>query len=120
MFIPNKPDKYGLKLFALVDKQFPYAYNLEVYVSTQPIGPYQLSNKVHDVDRMLLPIRNMGSNVTMDNWFSSIPVFLELEQQNITAFGTLKSNKPDISQNFKTSKRRPVAYSLCGFQKKCT
>lgn len=45
----KKPDKYGLKLFALVDVQFPYADNLEVYVGTKSIGPYQSSNKVPDI-----------------------------------------------------------------------
>jgi hypothetical protein len=44
-YIPSKPAKYGIKVFALVDAKTSYTFNLEPYVGTQPEGgPYRLSN----------------------------------------------------------------------------
>lgn len=39
-YIPSKPNKYGIKIFALVDAKMYYTSNLEVYVGTQPPDPY--------------------------------------------------------------------------------
>ena len=38
-YIPNKPAKYGIKIFALTDAKTYYSYNLEIYCGTQPEGP---------------------------------------------------------------------------------
>ncbi|XP_054740501.1 piggyBac transposable element-derived protein 4-like [Anastrepha obliqua] len=58
-YIPNKPAKYGLKVFALVDVHYPYTYNLEIYAGQQPEGPFRLSDERFDiVVRMVQPILN--------------------------------------------------------------
>nr|CAH7712309.1 unnamed protein product [Callosobruchus chinensis] len=49
VYIPNKPSKYGIKVFALVDARTFFTVNLEVYLGEQPIGPFRVSNKVPDV-----------------------------------------------------------------------
>lgn len=38
-YIPSKPNKYGIKIFSLVDAKMHYTKNLEVYVGQQPDGP---------------------------------------------------------------------------------
>lgn len=120
-YIPNKPAKYGLKVFALTDTKVPYTYNLEIYAGAQPAGPYQVSNKVVDiVDRMLTPLNGLGCNVTMDNWFTNIPQCYDLLQKRITVVGTLKKNKPQIPDNFKITRRRSDNSSIFGFQKQGT
>lgn len=74
MYLPNKPAKFGIKIFMVVDTKCPYIYNFEVYCGKQPEGPFRVSNKVADVtNRLLEPLINMGCNVTMDNWFTSYP-----------------------------------------------
>ncbi|CAK1579943.1 unnamed protein product [Parnassius mnemosyne] len=121
MYLPNKPAKFGIKIFMVVDTKCPYIYNFEVYCGEQPEGPFRVSNKVADVTKRLLePLINMGCNVTMDNWFTSYPVALQLLEERITVVGTLKSNKPEIPTSFKTSQGRQINSSLFGFQKECT
>lgn len=44
----NKPNKYGIIMYALVDLQMVYKANLEVYVGKQSDGPYKVDNSAHN------------------------------------------------------------------------
>lgn len=67
-YIPSKPAKYGLKVFALVDCKTGYTTNLEPHVGKQPDGPYRVSNAAEDIAlRLVEPIRSSNRNVTGDN-----------------------------------------------------
>lgn len=54
-------------------------YNLEIYAGKHPPGPYNLSNAAADVLKRVASILNSGSNITMDNYFMSIPLFNEIK-----------------------------------------
>ena len=71
-YIPSKPNKYGIKIFALVDSSTCYTSYMEVYVGLQPEGPYRASNSPGDVvERLCSQILRTGRNITIDNWFTS-------------------------------------------------
>ncbi|CAH2098379.1 unnamed protein product [Euphydryas editha] len=56
-YLPSKPAKYGIKIFALVHPTTYDSLNLEIYLGDQPTGAYKVSNKPHDVvDRLVTPI----------------------------------------------------------------
>lgn len=120
-YIANKPAKYGIKIWALVDARIFYTYNLEIYAGKQPTGPHKLSNKVHDVvKRLATPILNSGRNITMDNYFTSIPMAEDLlKNHRTTIVGTLKKNKREIPPFFVQTKDRPVPSSVFGFGENC-
>ncbi|KAJ8971354.1 hypothetical protein NQ317_002961 [Molorchus minor] len=70
-YIPNKPAKYGLKVFALVDAKTCYSLNMEVYVGTQQQGPFRKSNSPQDiVERLILPVSGTKRNITFDNYIN--------------------------------------------------
>ena len=74
-YIPSKPAKYGIKIWALVDANTFYTYNLEPYLGKSPSLRFRVSNKPEDVVlRLVQPIENSGRNITADNWFTSIPL----------------------------------------------
>lgn len=71
-YIPSKPAKYGIKIFALVDSKVFYITNLEIYAGKQPDGPFSVSNKPLDVvNRIVSPVSKTHRNLTFDNWFTS-------------------------------------------------
>ncbi|KAH9635619.1 hypothetical protein HF086_012288 [Spodoptera exigua] len=128
-YMPNKPAKYKIKIQALVDARLFYTINLEVYVGVQPAGPYAVENSTTAVDtkRMIQPISGTGRNVTMDNWYTSVPLAEDLlTQHNLTVVGLglrycPKKNKVvlllstmhnDASVNEGTPKRLPEIISF--------
>lgn len=121
MYIPSKPARYGIKVFALADARTCYVTNLEVYLGANP-GPYEVSNSAADVvKRMCTPIYNTGRNVTMDNWFTSLDIVLYmLENHRVTIVGTIRKNKREIPSQFLDIKPRKICSSMFGFQKNVT
>ncbi|CAH1990806.1 unnamed protein product [Acanthoscelides obtectus] len=121
-YISNKPSKYGIKTFALVDAKTAYTMKLETYVGLQPPGPYQQSNNAKDiVMRMVEPVQGTNRNITGDNWFTSIPLVNELlTEKKLTYVGTLRKNKREIPKEFLPQKDRDKFTSIFGFQENCT
>lgn len=121
-YIKNKPAKYGLKIFALVCAKTFYTANLEIYAGKQPAGPYQIDNSAKSVvQRIVEPISGSGRNVTMDNWFSSIPLCFDLlADHRLTMVGTLRKDKREIPNLFLETKKRSVNSAKFAFKDKCT
>uniref|UniRef100_A0A1B6L6A3 PiggyBac transposable element-derived protein domain-containing protein n=1 Tax=Graphocephala atropunctata TaxID=36148 RepID=A0A1B6L6A3_9HEMI len=115
-FIKSKPAKYGVKVYSLVDAKTFYCSNMEVYCGTQPEGPYRISNSAKDVVlRLIQPISNSGRNVTVDNYFCSLPLLNELaKDHHLSVVGTLRKNKRDtaVSPEYTTHKNRQLYRSF--------
>ncbi|XP_055928586.1 piggyBac transposable element-derived protein 4-like [Argiope bruennichi] len=120
-YIPNKPAKYGIKIFALCDSKTFYCSNMEIYIGKQPPGPFAVENKPLDiVKRLVMPIENSNKNLTTDNWYTSFPLVVYLLEKKITFIGTVKKNKKEIHAEFLPRKHRIVGTSIFGFQKNKT
>lgn len=67
-YMPQKPAKYGLKIYALCDARTFYTFNLDIYCGKQRDGPCMTSNKPFDIfKRMINPIINSHRNLNSDN-----------------------------------------------------
>lgn len=120
-YIPSKPAKYGIKMYALCDAKSFYTANLEIYCGKQPDGPFGSSNSPIDVvKRLVTPIENTNRNLTVDNWYTSVPLAEYLLTKKITILGTMKKNKPEIPTAFLPDKHKAVGSCLFGFQKDAT
>ncbi|CAG4953459.1 unnamed protein product [Parnassius apollo] len=105
MYIPSKPDKYGIKLLMFCDAKSYYMINSIIYTGKDstprelPVAEYyalELSNSIHGSNR----------NITHDNLFTSIPAAEKLLTKNVTTVGTMKRNKTEIPTHFLETKNR--------------
>nr|CAI5820341.1 unnamed protein product [Callosobruchus analis] len=122
VYIPNKPKKYGIKVFATVDSRTFYTSHLEIYAGVQPDGPYRLDNSTEAVTlRMCQHLSGTGQNITMDRWFTGCSVVNKLlTQHRLTVVGTIKTNKREIPSIMTNVKGRPLQSSVFAFGDKST
>lgn len=121
MYIPNKPAKYGLKIMMLCDSGTKYMLNAIPYLgkgsntTTLPLAEYF-------VKELSKPIYGSNRNITMDNWFTSIPLAKNLlkEPYKLTIVGTLRANKPEIPPEFRNNKNRPINTSMFCYDNELT
>jgi hypothetical protein len=91
----NKPDKYGIKFWLLVDVKNHFCVNQLPYLGkdnergSEPVGQYV-------VKKLMEPFKHSGYNVTADNFFSSAPLAKQLLQQKITYLGTVRSSSRSL------------------------
>ncbi|XP_071056431.1 piggyBac transposable element-derived protein 4-like [Onthophagus taurus] len=95
MYIPNKPNKYGLKVFSMVDSRTFYTSHLEIYAGTQLEGPFKIDNSTAAVtERMCMHLSGSGRNVTMDRWFTGYKIAsLLLREHRLTVVATIRANR---------------------------
>lgn len=119
VYIPNKPAKYGIKIYALCDARTFYTAKLEVYTGKQPNGQYCLPNDATSVVmRLIEPIDRTGRNVTMDNYFTSVPLANDLfTNHRLTIVGTVRKNKPQLPTELTCITGRPENSSMFAFGK---
>ncbi|XP_021114632.1 piggyBac transposable element-derived protein 4-like [Heterocephalus glaber] len=121
-YMPNKPSKYGIKIYALVDAKTFYTMNLEIYPGTQPPGLYSCSNKPYDVvSRLVAPISKSNRNVTFDSWFTSYSLMLHLlKEHQLTSTGIIHKNQAEIPEKMLQIHNREMYSTIFGFQKDIT
>lgn len=120
----------------LCDSRTFYTSNMEIYAGSQPEGPYAVNNSAKDVvERIVQPISGTNRNVTLDNWFTSIPLAIDLlKNHKLTMVGTIRKDKREVPPEFSSknftiasksknkkkkdkSKHREICSSMFGFHK---
>ena len=98
MYIPSKPDKYGMKMLAFCDAKTFYLLNAEIYIGKNstpqgiPVAEYYTVN-------LTKPIHGTNRNLTTDNWFTSVEMAKKLhDDYSITLVGTIKKNKAEVPE----------------------
>ncbi|XP_053361966.1 piggyBac transposable element-derived protein 4-like [Clarias gariepinus] len=93
-YIPSKPGKYGIKIWAACDARSSYAWNMQVYTG-KPAGAksekYQGMRVVLDITEGL-----RGKTITCDNFFISYALGLQLLKKKLYMLGTVRRNKPEL------------------------
>ncbi|KAG0729191.1 PiggyBac transposable element-derived protein 4 [Chionoecetes opilio] len=108
MFIPNKPAKYGLKLVLANDVTTNYLLTGIPYLGKQGTHARVEENLGHTFTRDLTrPYHHTNRNVTVDNWFTSVPLIQDLLHNcGMTLVGTVKGNKKEIPIMMKEKSNR--------------
>ena len=93
-FMPNKPDKYGVKFWVLADVETNYVSNIDVYLGAQEKeqrGGVPLAESV--IVNLCKYIKGKGNNITCDNFFTSLPVTEKLARDKLSIVGTIRKNR---------------------------
>jgi len=98
-YIPNKPSKYGIKAYVLADSKTFYPVTSKIYTGagTHPPGLPVPTQAVLD---FVPSVSGTSRNITTDNYYTSIPLAMELKSWKLTLVGTMKKNKVCIPPSF--------------------
>ena len=118
--MPNKPAKYGIKIFWLCDASLTYASNARIYVRRQPGSEPEKNLGQNVVIQLTSPLQGSGRNVTMENYFTGVPLAKTILQRKLTIVGTMKKCKREIPECMKPAKSRETKTSIFGFNDQLT
>ena len=104
-YLPNKPDKFGIKIWMLVCNTTKYCFNQSPYLGSEekeerngePMGDYV-------VKKLMEPLYNFGYNITADNLFTSFELCQFLLKNKTTYVGTVRLNRKFLSEEHKEKK----------------
>lgn len=103
-YLPMKPIKRGFKVWCLSCSCCGYLLQFQVYTGKDAEQSVGLAHRV--VTDLVCPIySNANFVVFMDNFFSSLPLFEELQQDGIFACGTYRSNRAGFPKELNDSTR---------------
>ncbi|XP_033729312.1 piggyBac transposable element-derived protein 4-like [Pecten maximus] len=103
VYSPDKPIKYGLKVYMLCDSDNGYCSRMELYTGHggQNMAPSQFGATYDLIMRLADPFLNKGYHLYMDNYFSSPHLFYSLYLNGTLACGTLRKNRRGVPQALK-------------------
>ena len=121
IFMPSKPDRYGIKIWSMVDSKTSYLWNAEIYQgktsNKRETGQAERVVKQLVKGRGEQTIEHTGRTITADNFFTSVKLAKYLLNAGVSFLGTLRKNKPEIPQCFQASKERIPYSTEFGFSK---
>ena len=94
-FMPDKPVRFGIKVWMLASSKSRFVWQMEVYFGEQTgAGPHGLG--YHVVERMVKGLENRGHCLVIDNFFASVNLFHELMCKGIWATGTVRRTSKNL------------------------
>ena len=115
-YIPSKPGKYGIKVWAICEASTSYAWKMQVYTGKDPTIGREVNQGARVVKDLVKEIENSGRNVTCDKFFTSVSLARDLLQKKLTLVETIRRNKPELAPKFTLAKGREVTSTVFGFQ----
>lgn len=99
-YMPNKPDKYGIKFWMLADNESKYVYNVIPYLGASEKQSRNGRTLAEDVVcRLMDGLFDKGYNITTDNFFTSPRLADVLKKRNTTMVGTVRPYRTGLPRN---------------------
>ena len=120
-YMSSKPGRYGIQYWILADAEYHYCYNTIPYLGKEGDAPaVNLGAQV--VKNLVEPIKGTSRNVTCDRYFTSVYLFEEFYNNNLTAVGTVMPNRRHLPLSLltKQARGREVGSSLFAFKDNLT
>ena len=102
-FMPNKPIRFGMKVWSLCDSVTGYMFNFQIYIGKVKGKPERnLSSRV--VKDLLEPLNFSFAWVCFDNFYTGYELLQDLVGKNIYAWGTVRAGKKDLPKALMSGK----------------
>ena len=88
-YMPNKPDKFGIKFWLAVDVKSKFVLHAIPYLDKDDIRPPNQRFSDNVFTTLMKPFVSKGRNVTTDNFFSSVLLAKELKKKRKLALSEL-------------------------------
>ena len=123
--MPSKPGKYGLLIRTVADANFRYMWKMWPY-SGRPASPEQSPPAAHFetvpqmVKHMVQKVAGTGRNITMDRFFTSVPLVEDLLAERLTVVGTINRRRKLLPKEMTDPRGRQPDTTLFGFRNDIT
>ena len=106
-FLPLKRSRFGLKGFVVTDSATGYVLDTMIYTGKEgPAVSRDLAMRV--VLKLVEPYVDKGYRLFVDNWYTSVPLLLELERRGILACGTVRGNRKFLPKDIVDQRKEQV------------
>ena len=107
-YIPKKPTKFGIKVWVNSEANTGYVLTFQIYTGAMAKDASNSSKSLgHRVVMDLLqPYLGKGHRLFVDNFYTSIPLFLDLLEHGTYATGTIVSTRKYFPEGLKAERNR--------------
>ncbi|XP_064629271.1 piggyBac transposable element-derived protein 4-like [Lineus longissimus] len=98
-YIPNKPNKWGIKIWSLCDSVSGYNLRWNIYTGKDEAAGREMALGSKVVLSLLRGLDDSGHQIFMDNYFSSPDLYSVLKDKGIGACGTVRANRKGLPKN---------------------
>ena len=110
VYNPNKPDKYGVKLYMVAEAKTGYVFDFEVYSGTGRAT-------IETVMNLMAPLRNKGYHLYMDNYYNSVALSEQLLEEGVYTCGTLRMQR-GAPKDLQMQAKKKMASDVTVFRRK--
>ena len=98
-YIKGKPVRWGIKIFCVCCSLTSYLFNAMFYVGKCEDDSNKEASVTHQtVVKLMQPLAGKNHGVYMDNYYTGIPLFRELEKMDILSTGTVRTNRKGLDK----------------------
>ena len=107
-YMPNKPDKFGMKFWLLADSKSKYLCNGKPYLGKDPLRKKENDLPTDMCLSLLKPYFKKGYNVTTNNFFTNVKLAETLKLEKTTIVGTVRKQRKEIPSVESTMKKASI------------
>ena len=114
LYIPNKPDKFGVKFWMAVNVESKYLCNGFPYLGKDLTRGGDANIPTDVVIKLMSPLFRQGSNLKGDNYFTFLDLSLQIAKQQRSLVGTIRANRreiPDLLKKKRMLHKTMLVYS---------
>ena len=96
VYAPDKPCKYGLRCYVLCDADNAYCCQFKLYTGKTTAVP-SVHGRTYDlVMSLIAPYLDCGRKLTVDNYYTSPQLFMDLYARSTGATGTARAHRKNM------------------------